>query len=365
MAAEERSPQDPLSDAPGWLRRALEEPRAFDPFVLTGLLEQLSPEAPRVGGDGPYDEEAIRFRHSRSLAFKPGDTQGLELHEDGRRTDGGKAELYELSLNVVGLTGTSSPLPTYLASEAASQDEDGQTKADFFDLFHHRLHSLLFRALRKYDWPREYAADGSDTWSMRLLALLGIDVFDRPPLEYIRPLDLLRIAPLLASSARTATTIELAILEILGHQLDGAAVEVKQFRGDYADIDQDHKIQLAVQNSNLGISAVIGDMCLHRAGKAQIVVGPLDQDGLKRFLAGGDAFFAVRELLDLLSYELVDFELELILARSARQGAILGISKLGDDAWLAMSEDEDTREEQTRMIVSLSEAKELVKEGAI
>lgn len=367
MGPQERPPQDPLSDAarPAWLERLLEEPSAYDPFVAIGLLEELTRGAKRVGGDGPYTEEALRFRHARSLAFKPGDLEDVEIREQQKRGYDEPSRRAELTLNIIGLIGTGSPLPTYLASEAASQDEDGQIKADFFDLFHHRLHSLLYRAVRKYDWPNEFASDGDDRWSLRLLSLLGIDAYDRPPLRYIRPIDLLRIAPLLASSARTAKTVELAIMEILEHQLDGAQVSVKQFRGSWADIDPEHKIRLAVENSNLGVSAIIGDMCLHRAGKAQVVVGPLDQEGLRRFLSGGDAFFAVRELLDLLSYELVEFELELILGRESQMGMILGKSRLSDDAWLAMSDDAELQGEETRVIVSLEEAKQLLDQGEI
>lgn len=348
---------------PAWLDRLLDQPRAFDPFVVARLLEGLHPEAPKVGGDGPYDEEALRFRHSRSLAFKPGDIHEVERQEDGRKVEDGRAEAFDLTLNIVGLIGTSSPLPTYLASEAAVHDEEGQTKADFFDLFHHRMHSLLYRSLDKFDWASAHQEEG-DIWAYRLLALLGVDSYDGPPLQYIRPLDLLRIAPLMASPARTAKTLELAIMEILAHELDGATVEVKQFKGEWAEMDQDHKVQLAVENSNLGISAVIGDMCIHRAGKARVVVGPLDQAGLKRFLSGGTAFQAVRELLDLLAFELVDFELELILAKDARTGTILGVSKIGDDAWLESGDDE-TKTEETRMIVSLSEALDMVKEGQV
>lgn len=362
MGPQERSSQDSLSDAPAWFQRLLDEPGAFDPFIAIGLLEELTRGAKRIGGDGPYTEEGVRFRHARSLAFKPGDIEQVEVIDEGRKTDRGRADLVELTLNIVGLIGTSSPLPTYLASEAASHDEEGRIKADFFDLFHHRLHSLLYRSIRKFDWAQEYASNGKDAWSLRLLALLGVDDFDRPPLKYIRPIDLLRIAPLMASPARTARTVELAVMEILEHKLDGADVKVKQFQGSWADIDKDHKIRLAVENSNLGISAIIGDMCLHRAGKAQVVVGPLDQEGLRRFMAGGDAFFAVRELLDLLSYELVEFELELILGREAKSGCILGKSRLSDDAWLALSDDAALQGEETRVIVSLEEAKQLLEQ---
>jgi type VI secretion system protein ImpH len=91
-------------------------------------------------------------------------------------------------------------------------------------------------------------------------------------------------------------------------------------------------------------------------------VGPLDQAGLRRFLSGGEAFFAVRELLDLLSFELVEFELELILGRESRMGMILGKSRLSDDAWLAVSDDAELQGEETRVIVSLEEARQLLEQ---
>lgn len=369
MGASQRPAQDLVSgdssagERPGWLERLLEQPNSFDPFWVVGLLESLSGDAARVGGDGPFLEEAIRFRHSRSLTFKPGDIERITVDDEGRRSDDGQAELFELTCNVVGLTGTSSPLPTYLATEAARDDPAGDTKADFFDLFHHRLHSLLFRALRKYDWAREYDSEGSDAWTLRVLAMLGLDLYERPPLRYVRPLDLLRIAPLLATAARTAQTLESAIREILAHELLGADVEVKQFQGDWSKIDPDHKIRLAIENSNLGISAIIGDKCLHRAGKANIVVGPLTQAQLRAFLRGGTAFKALQELLDVLSYELVEFELELILGREARPTWELGRSRLADDAWLAMSDDREVLGDEKRIIVSLAEAIDMVREA--
>jgi type VI secretion system protein ImpH len=369
MAAPQRTSQDPVNASasrasaaqPAWLARLLAEPTAHDPFVAVGLLEQLDRKAPRIGGDGPYDHETIRFRHSRSLAFKPGDVHDIQRKPTRRRADG-PDERFELTLNIVGLIGTSSPLPTYLASEAAAHDEAGDAKAAFFDLFHHRLHSLLYRSLRKLDWPREHETPGSDAWCRRMLSLIGIDTYDRPPLRHIRALDLLRVAPLMVASARTARTLELAIVEILGHLLGEASVQVQQFRGSFAEIDQDHKMRLAVENSQLGVTAVIGDMCLHRAGLARIVVGPLDEPGLRRFLVGGEAFLALRELLDVLAYELVEFELELILGKETRRGAILGISKIGDDAWLAMSDDDSLVKEQTRMFVPMSEALDMMRQ---
>ena len=74
-----------MSKVPGWLSRLLEEPGAYDPFVAIGLLEQHTADAKRIGGDGPYDEEGLRFRHARSLAFKPGDLEAVEVRPGARK----------------------------------------------------------------------------------------------------------------------------------------------------------------------------------------------------------------------------------------------------------------------------------------
>ena len=55
MGPQERPPQDPLANEaarPAWLERLIEEPGAYDPFVVIGLLEELTRNAKRVGGDG-------------------------------------------------------------------------------------------------------------------------------------------------------------------------------------------------------------------------------------------------------------------------------------------------------------------------
>jgi type VI secretion system protein ImpH len=343
MDSSQRPPADRVGAGPRWLSRLLTEPSAGDPFAAIDLLERRTRSAARVGGDGPFGREALRFRHSRSLAFGPGDIESVSVSVSGEGEPESSAEQIELVLSVLGLTGTSSPLPTYLTREAASDDEAGQAKAEFLDLFHHRLHSLLYRGVHKFDWPNEYQRDGADPWCLRVLALLGVDAYAGPVLAALGPqgaVGLLRIAPLLLSPVRTGEQLELALSELLADTLgegSGARAQVRVlgFAGSWTAIDEDHQLSLARANSRLGRDTILGEACLERAGMARIEIGPLDQAGLRRFQPGGRGFAAVRALLDLLSHAPIDFELELILQREAEVAAILGRSRLGDDAWLA------------------------------
>jgi type VI secretion system protein ImpH len=344
MGTTQRPPADRVGDAgPSWLARLLTEPSAGDPFAAIDLLERRTRSAARVGGDGPCEREALRFRHSRSLAFGPGDIERVSVSPTDANDPGALPEQIELVLAIIGLTGTSSPLPTYLTREAASEDEAGKAKAAFLDLFHHRLHSLLYRGVHKFDWPNEYQRDGADPWCLRVLALLGIDAYAGPVSSALGPqgsVGLLRIAPLLLSPVRTGEQLELALSELLADLLcdDSGAqarVRVLGFAGSWTAIDEDHQLSLARANSRLGRDMVLGEACLDRAGMAKIEIGPLDQDGLRRFQPGGRGFEAVRALLVLLAHAPIDFELELILRREAEVAAILGRSRLGDDAWLA------------------------------
>ncbi|HEY1417783.1 MAG TPA: type VI secretion system baseplate subunit TssG, partial [Myxococcaceae bacterium] len=98
-----------MSDAPG-ADALLALRLGFVPLVR--LLERLTPDAVRVGGEGPLSGERIRFRHDRGLRFHASDVVALEL-EDGQR----ERARYLLTSGFLGLSGSMSPMPAYLAEE--------------------------------------------------------------------------------------------------------------------------------------------------------------------------------------------------------------------------------------------------------
>ncbi len=313
----------------------------YDFFVTVGMLERLTPESVRIGGDGPYQRESIRFRHDPSLGFSAGDVSAVSYVEVPRAQEDAlerKRHRYEVTTAFLGLTGSASPLPTFMSEELLQAQEQGRLRGEFLDLFHHRLVSLVYRIGVKYDLAREFALDCTDAWTRRILALGGIDPWSERRPQHVPLWRLVRIAPLLAARVRSGRVIERAIRDICDEALDPEArVTMEQFAGGWVPLDPEQRTMLGIKNTVLGQSAVLGVQCYHRAGKAIVVIGPLHEN-FRRFLADGDMYPRVKELLELMCPEPIDFELDLVLAEHARPPFKLGEAagqRVGIDTWLS------------------------------
>jgi type VI secretion system protein ImpH len=281
---------------------------------LVNLLEQLTSGAVRVGGDGPPAEEAIRFRHDPALTFSAGDVSQVKLvprsSEWGEERKGPK-HVFEVVTTFLGLTGTASPLPSYMVEEIAQEDPDRPMRREFLDLFHHRLVSLLYRALTRYALEAEATRAGDDVWSRRVLALAGLDTYERGPSVGLSVDQLLRLAPLLATRARTARTLELALADVLRAELGEAKVSVKQFAGSWVEVEEEQRMKLGKLNSQLGRSSMLGGRLFDRAGKFIIGISPLDGSTYHRLLPEGDLSPLVREVVTLVVRDPLECALEL------------------------------------------------------
>jgi len=312
----------------------------YDFFVTVGMIERLAPESVRVGGDGPYVQEAVRFRHDPSLTFSAGDVSEVRWTEIPRAAEDAlapKRHRYELVTTFLGLSGAASPLPLFMSEEIAQAQDHDVIRREFLDIFHHRLVSFVYRIGVKYDPAREYAQDGGDPWSKRILALCGLDSWTRRRPKHIPLWRLLRLAPILANQVRSGKAIEVALQDLCGEALGDATVEVVQFAGGWVPLDADQRTQLQTRNSVLGRSSVLGKQCYHRAGKAIVTIGPLHEN-FRRLLQDGDLYPAVCELLGMMVTEPIELELDLVLAEHARPPFLLGTRSggtLGTDSWLS------------------------------
>lgn len=344
MAGAQRTENDPVAPsdptASPLHREVLANATRWDFFVTVGMLERLTPDAIRIGGDGPAQGEAIRFHHDPSLSFSAGDVSAATYDVVLRGPHAAlerKQYRYHLTTTFLGLTGSSSPLPLFMSEEIAQLQDTAQLRREFLDIFHHRLVSFVFRIGVKYDLAREFSLDCTDSWTRRILALAGFDAWAGRRARHIPAWRLARLAPLLASNVRSARAIEIALNDVCGEALGDATIEIDQFAGGWSPLDPSQRTLLAISNSVLGRSSVLGVQCFHRAGKAVIRIGPL-QDNFRRFLADGDMYPVVRELLELMSPEPIDYELDLELDARARPPFLLGRSagqRMGVDTWLS------------------------------
>lgn len=325
------------SDAEQIRENLLANATRYDFYYTVGMMERLEPQAVRVGGNGPYDRESIRFRHDPSLSFKAGDVMKVEWAPKPQAVEDaldGKQFRFEITTAFLGLTGTTSPMPLYMAEEVAQAQDSAAVKRDFLDMFHHRLISFVYRIGVKHDLAREYLKDGTDPWSRRILALAGFDSWGGHAMKTLPPWRVLRLAPLLSSGVRSARTIELAIQDVCGHALRNAKVSVETFAGGWSPLDGEQRMALGFRNHALGEASVLGQECFDKSGKAVIAIGPLGQN-FRHFLADGDQYPIIVELLALLTDEPVVFEMRLDVRDDARPPFHLGVDgRMGVDSWL-------------------------------
>jgi type VI secretion system protein ImpH len=367
MDAEER-------DAPGGLTPdealRLEEARRAGFRALMLVLDRLRPGAvSALGGSASAHEEQVRFRQDPSLTFSVADVVDVRpvTIPAEAAASGLPREAIQVTTTFLGLTGTVSPLPPYMAEEIAQESAqlgEGRRQAEFLDLFHHRALSFFHRATARYDLAAGALSDQTDAWSRRLLALVGVDAAARRGADAgdVPAWRLLRCAAILSERAVTAEGLAACLADLLADELrgsggapgggapgleieqfaaaapvrPGAGVEIEQFVGSWVQLAADERTRLGVAASRLGGSLVLGARVFDRAGRFRVVIGPLDAEGYAR-LAARERVAEIRRLAGALAGDEHDIDVVLRLAPGAAPGFALSSSgtwRLGRNLWL-------------------------------
>jgi len=326
----------------------------FDPDALTELLDHAS-SAPfvalvrriermlvdensvGVGGNGPVQNESVRFRHDPSLAFQSADVSRARWVEAQRAwsDEPGRGRV-EVTTTFLGVTGASSPLPSYVAEEIAQEDDEKRPRRDFLDIFHHRLVSLLYRGLARVAPHAEFRSDASDAHSRRLLALAGVDASAEARAGLLTDRDILRLVPIVAPRRGTRHAIEASIRAIFADVLGDAKIEIAAARGEEVEFDAAQRVSLGRRNTRLGTDMYAGRRIHHAAGRIVIVIGPIGSDAHRALSRGGELAAKLRAVIDFAADLPIEVDIEFILHEEARRTLALdGTSRLGRDSFLA------------------------------
>ena len=328
------------ADAQVWLDRLLAAPAPYPFLAVVDMLERLFPGTAPLGSVVAAQDERIRLQHSSALQCDIGEVVAVELRGEPPRPT--------LTLSMLGLCGSATPLPLYMAEEADLDDEQGAAIRGLLDVLHHRVLSLLVLGLRAVDLPSSLRADGQDPWSSRVLALLGQD--ESSPAQQLPRATLMRLAPALASGVRSPAMLAVALRIAVADQLGAAKLRVEPLSGAWMPIDESQWTRLGTATARLDHTSVLGTEVLHPSGAAQIVVGPLSGEHYKVFTPGGIGHANVRALTSGFTPEPIHYDLVLEIEDLTYPPGILGLRHLGKDLWLARS---DHKGVNTRMVVGV------------
>lgn len=297
-------------------------------FDAVRFLEQLTPEAPRVGQLGPVPEERIALRPSLSLAAPAADLESLEVNR----------RLRILTTTFLGLYGAASPLPSAYA-EGLSQhahDPRGERVRAFLDLLHHRLLSLAYRAIGKYTLT---PGEADDPLLLNLLSLAGLDR-ERASGAAAS----VGNARIHVSHGRSASGLEALLrrrlgfpvtIEQLSRRTVGVPLEQRTRLGARWPLPRGERLRHNVLGSSFFIGARIRDR-----NRVSITVSA---DTYARFAAlspGGNGWQEVQATLRDYVRTPIDAELKIDVGPRARPQWVLGEEhRLGRNTWIGEAAD--------------------------
>lgn len=279
----------------GWRKRTsvedwlFAEPWKFNFYRAVAILETIYPERLPVADTVESDWEIVRFKQNISFAFLPSSIYQLNPaeHQDDAAT---------MYVNFIGLNGPRSPLPypiTELLIERMWKKDFSMR--DFFDMFNHRITSLLFRVKRYHRVALQNKAPEETNLANYFKSLNGIGL---PTLQNRMPLEdkkLLGYTGLLTQQPRSAQ----GLLQMLSHQFD-VRFEINQMVGKYRTVIDDDLTIIGLedpaQNNVLGDSVLLGRKIWDQVGAFQVDIYDVNYKQFCSFLPTGDAYIPLTSL---------------------------------------------------------------------
>lgn len=330
MAAKDGQSLDSVVD------RIRKEPYRFDFFQVVHLFEQFIGEQAGVRRSARALNDALRIRPNLSLGCPSSDLHSLELMPPVDVDD--ERGRYRLTVNFLGLYGVDSPLPDYYLEEFIQDDDEESLQRRLLDIFHQHLYMLFYVCWKKYRYYIQYHKDGSDPFSQRLFALLGLCGDSRLPVSPHR------LLPFISSLSRHECSAH--ALECVIRELFDTEVHVEQFVVSRVSVDEDQLSRLGIANSRLGSDLLLGREVTSCGSKIRLRFDNLDRDTFVSLLPNGDCRRKVDAVLRHVLPRQFDYEMVLRLDRSQDCSFSLGgemPGELGLYGWIAAGKSQSVR----------------------
>ena len=331
------------------------EPYGFDFFQAVRLLRLLSRQSASTG-DAPlpravgYDhaprEEVVRFRALASHRFPAAVIHSLK--PAGPPTQHPSPSVPEMVVSFMGLTGPSGVLPRHytqlLIDRVRHKDH---ALRDFLDLFHHRIISLFYRAWEKYHFPIAYEEAAGrpdrreeDLFTRCLYCLVGLGTGGLRNRLRLRDETFVYYGGLFAHFPRNAISLEALVTDYFQVQ-----ALVIQFYGQWLYLAPHDQTCLPSRghhdgmNSQLGMSAVVGQRVWGVENKFRLRLGPLGYVPFRGFTPMGDQLITLGQLVRTYVGPEFDFDIQPVLRKDEVPCARLDAdgpdpSRLGWNTWI-------------------------------
>lgn len=235
-----------------------------------------------------------------------------------------------VTLNIIGLSGTSSPLPpVYLEPLLASSEK--RFLSSFISLLNHRIQRLLFPVWEHYRYYSRFRHGFGDGFSMAMLSLLGL----YPHKEANHALNICKLMPFIGFLVMRRASI--GMLEgILRHYFSHQYLSIEEFKETHVDIPERQQSLLGHSNVILGESTFIGTKIPERNSRFQINIMELTWPLFIEFLYKSERINETRLLTSYLLKEPLSYNICLRIKQGEARTMKLSnpYARLGRSSWI-------------------------------
>jgi type VI secretion system protein ImpH len=303
-------------------------PYRFDFFQAVRLLDSLArrSDAARrrssVGHDATPTQEIVRFRVPTALSFASASI--VDMIGPRHDAEDGKSPP-EMVVPFLGLTGPSGVLPqhyTTLLIERCHVRHKDYALRDYFDLFHHRLISLFYRAWEKnhfqfaFERVRLERPGEDDDFTFALYSVVGLGTENLRRRMAFDDEAVLYYGGYFAHYPRNAIS-----LECLLNDYWQIPVVVQQFHGQWLYLSEDEQTALPTSarpaglNSALGVTALVGTRVWNVQSMFRIRIGPVAYSDFREFMPIGGRLLPLCQMARLYAGVELDFDVQVVLKK--------------------------------------------------
>ncbi|MCG9595580.1 type VI secretion system baseplate subunit TssG [Vibrio sp. Isolate25] len=317
-----------------------QETHEFGFFQAVSLLEkyyqfQTDFTYQGIGQNKYIAQEHIRFSVSPSLAFPKSDIDYVSHYE----VEGNPYSRVEVTF--LGLHGSSSPLPSSYTEKLAGRDDEDNPVKQFFDFFHNRHISLVYRVWKKYRYHIQYLSDAKDPFSGRMLHLLGLSsVMQEAEVSELDRAKLLSYVSQLSTRTRSPKLIS----GIVAHYFSLQNVTVDEWIYRRVAIHQSQRNKLNHMNCVLGHDLHLGKTLPDLVGKFHLRIEDIDFSTYQTFLPGRGNYKTLIGLMQFILRDPLAWDLIMKVKLDTIPKNELGRGEgnlLGQTVWLGQPEQKD------------------------
>lgn len=326
--------------------RLMAQPHEHGFFQALRLLERWLMQQHGLDADAAL--QRVRFRNSLSLGFPASEIASLRPLSSEESGLEGDAPAVEMMPAFIGLTGGSGTLPAYYTELLLQREhlhKDGAARA-FLDIFLQRAATLLYQAWRKQRLALLYEQAPKRHYISQVLSIAGIGQAGLKNRLKAKSGGVADIAVAFFAGQLQRRAVSAQNLSQLLAKYFGVAVRVTPLVGRWFNLGAEQQTQLGLGQASLGTSALVGARVWQRDQCVRLTLGPMPRAKLHRFLPGQPGELALREWLQLLTGQSLEYEVRLCLQAADVQPAVLGAGALlGHDAFLTTRPSTEDRSE--------------------